>query len=93
MADLATAGTPLGLSLTDGVGWEVVVQDEIVEVVVECIIHHERIGLRAERQRGKRLRLSPGKDRRTVRGRQVIDLRPDVAHRIEGATVQPPLFR
>ena len=77
VADFAAANAALCLCLAGGEGREVVVQEEAHVALVEHVVHHLLIELRAERTGREALRFAAREDRRTVRAGQGVNLAPD----------------
>ncbi len=77
MTYLTTANTSLGLGLSRGERREVIVEDELLGLLYENLVHLLFVHLCSERDGGKRLCLTTGEYGRAVSARQTVNLAPD----------------
>ncbi len=92
MADFAAARRAHAARFTDGVGREVVVQQEALFLRAFQAVDVLLVFAGAERGNDERLRLAAREQRRAVRARQDVDFRQDRANWSRGlAAVDAPL--
>ena len=88
VADLAPAGAAQELDLAHRERREVVVEHELLVGLLLVLLDELRVAAGAQRDRGQRLGLAAGEQRRAVRARQRADLDRDVADLVERAAVE-----
>src|SRR5918993_169915 len=88
MADFAAAGRAHAARLTDGVGWEVVVQQEGFLAGALQLVDELLVLAGAERRNHESLRFAAGEHGRAVGAGQNADLGKDLANGLEVAAVE-----
>ena len=77
MTYLTTANTSLGLGLSGGERREVIVEDKLLGLLYENLVHLLHVHLCSEGDGGKGLCLTTGEYSRAVSARQTVNLAPD----------------
>ena len=93
MTDLPASGGALWLHFAYRIAGEVVVQEELLIGQLLGVVEHCLVELGTQGEGGQRLRLAAGKNRRAVRGREVVHFAPDGADILQAAPVEAYMFR